>query len=81
MSHATLPQAAFPYLHGQGTSVTPKSSCRHSPMSVCRLQATGLALVSVGSLCFDIEVHIKNREREGGASALGGRCLAKKPNN
>ena len=81
MSCATLPQATFFSLHGQGTSVTPKSSHRSSPTSVHRLRATGLVLTGVSSLCFDVEFHIKNREREGSASALGGRCLAEKPND
>ncbi len=81
ISRATLPQAAFLSLHGQGTSVTPKSSRHHSPTSVRRSQATELALAGVSSLCFDVKFHIKNREREGGALALGGCRLAKKPNN
>jgi hypothetical protein len=48
---------------------------------MCRSQATRIALAGVGSLCFDVKFHIKNREREGGALALGGHRLAEKPNN
>jgi hypothetical protein len=50
-------------------------------MSVRRSRATGLVLAGIHSLCFDVKFHIENREREGGASALGGPRSGKKPNN